>query len=119
MKEPATMKNILVTGANGQLGSEIKDISKSYSQWEFFFTDANTLDIRDKVAVEDFVKRNAISVVINCAAYTNVDEAESHIELSNAVNYLAVKNIVEVSVENNIKLIHVSTDYVFNGNTYN
>ncbi len=112
------VENILVTGANGQLGSEIKDVSKSYPQWEFFFTDADALDITDKFALENFVRQNHISAIINCAAYTNVDGAESEIELSDAVNHLAVRHIAEISKENNIKFVHISTDYVFKGNTY-
>ena len=112
------VENILVTGGNGQLGSEIKEVSKSYSKWNFFFHDANTLDITNKKVLEDFIKQNKISTLINCAAYTNVDEAESEITISNAVNHLAVQNIAEISKENNIKLVHISTDYVFKGNAH-
>jgi dTDP-4-dehydrorhamnose reductase len=112
------IENILVTGANGQLGSEIRKVSKGYSQWNFFFHDVNTLNITDKTALQDFIKQNKITSLINCAAYTKVDEAESELELSNSVNHLAVQNIAEISKENRVKLIHISTDYVFKGNAH-
>lgn len=108
-------ENILVTGANGQLGSEIRTVSKSYSQWNFFFHDVHTLNITDKRALQDFIEENNITTLINCAAYTKVDEAESELEISNTVNHLAVQNIAEISKENRVKLIHISTDYVFKG----
>jgi len=111
------MPNILVTGAKGQLGSEIKELS-SYSDATFFFTDADALDITDKKAIESFIEINQIDVIINCAAYTAVDKAEENEDLADKVNQQAVKYLAEVSKERDIKFIHVSTDYVFDGKNY-
>ena len=111
------MPNILVTGSYGQLGSEIKVLS-SNSDDTLFFTDANELDITDKKAIESFIETNQIDVIINCAAYTAVDKAEEDEELADKVNHLAVKYLAEVSCDRDIKLIHVSTDYVFDGKNY-
>ena len=109
--------NILVTGSNGQLGSEIQELS-SECAYNFFFTDRNNLDITDLNAVKEFVEKNAINAVINCAAYTAVDKAESDEVNANAVNHLAVKNLALIAKEKNIILIHVSTDYVFDGKNF-
>jgi len=109
--------NILVTGANGQLGSEIKELSQNY-KYNIFFTDVKLLDISDKKAVEDFIKQNSIDTIINCAAYTAVDKAEEEKELADKINHIAVKNLAEVSKEFDISLVHISTDYVFNGLGY-
>jgi dTDP-4-dehydrorhamnose reductase len=109
--------NILVTGSNGQLGSEIQELSSEYA-YNFFFTDRNNLDITDVNAVREFVEKNAINAVINCAAYTAVDKAETDEVNANAVNHLAVKNLALIAKEKNIILIHVSTDYVFDGKNF-
>ena len=109
------MIQVLVTGANGQLGSEIKLISEETSIYKFYFTDYNELDITNKTAVENFVNKHAIHIIINCAAYTNVDKAEDEWELSNSINHKAVENLATISKEKSIKLIHISTDYVFDG----
>ncbi len=111
------MSNILVTGSNGQLGSEIKELSYD-SDNVFFFTDADELDITDKKAIESFVEINKIDVIINCAAYTAVDKAEENETIADAVNHLAVKYLAEISKDRELKLIHVSTDYVFDGKNY-
>ncbi|MHB9056497.1 MAG: dTDP-4-dehydrorhamnose reductase [Paludibacteraceae bacterium] len=108
------MNKILITGSNGQLGSEIRKIS-SGSENEFFFTDVQELDITDLNAIENFVKENNIDIIVNCAAYTNVDKAEDNFELVDRINHLAVKNLANVSKKQNLTLIHVSTDYVFDG----
>ncbi|WP_172919182.1 dTDP-4-dehydrorhamnose reductase [Capnocytophaga canis] len=107
------MKNILVTGASGQLGSEIQHIENKIGN--YFFTDASDLDISDRKAVSDFVVKNNIEIVINCAAYTNVDKAEGDLQTANLINHIAVGNLAEVCKENNAVLIHISTDYVFGG----
>ena len=112
------MHNILVTGRNGQLGSEIKDLEKSYPKYSFYFTDIKELDITNKVAIEKFVIENEINSIINCAAYTAVDKAESEIELADKINHLAVKGIAEIAKKYHCKLIHISTDYVFDGTSY-
>lgn len=111
------MHNILVTGSNGQLGSEIRELSVEYQDY-FYFTDRNELDITNKDAVDDFCIQNSIDVIINCAAYTAVDKAEEDEANADKINHLAVKYLAEISKEKNIKLIHISTDYVFNGKNY-
>ena len=109
------MSKVLVTGANGQLGSEIKELASSD---EFYFTDSGSLDIADFDAVLEFIIENSIDVIINCAAYTAVDKAEEEIELADKINHLAVKNLAQIAKNNTIKLIHVSTDYVYDGKNY-
>jgi len=109
------MSNILVTGANGQLGSELKDLSSLYPNDTFIFTDVAELDICNHGTVKEFIVKNKINIIINCAVYTAVDKAEEQFELSNKINHLAVKNFASIAKEYNIKLIHVSTDYVFDG----
>lgn len=109
------MLNILVTGGNGQLGSELKEIAPDYQDYNFFFTDVKDLDITNHGAVECFIESNKINIIINCAAYTAVDKAESEPELADAINHLAVANFSEIAKKNNIKLVHISTDYVFDG----
>ncbi|MFY4844858.1 dTDP-4-dehydrorhamnose reductase [Aliarcobacter butzleri] len=109
--------NVLITGSNGQLGSEIKGLSSNYS-YNFFFTDRLNIDITNKDNIKDFCQTNNINVIINCAAYTAVDKAESDIENADLVNRKAVKKLAIVSNELNIKLIHISTDYVFDGKSF-
>jgi len=107
-------KKILVTGAEGQLGSEIKELSKNYA-FEFFFTEVEQLDITDKGAITNFVMENKIDNIINCAAYTAVDKAETEKDLADLINHRAVHNLAEIAVKYEIALIHISTDYVFDG----
>ena len=109
------MNNILVAGGNGQLGSEIKEIASSYSNYNFLFTDITDLDITDFKNVSDVISNNDINIIINCAAYTAVDRAESEPNLADKINHLAVQNFGKLAKTNNIKLIHISTDYVFDG----
>ena len=109
--------NILVTGSNGQLGSEIKELSSKY-EYNFFFTDRSNIDITNKDSIKTFCQTNSINTIINCAAYTAVDKAESDEVNADLVNRKAVKKLALVSSELNIKLIHISTDYVFDGKTY-
>ncbi|MBU0720072.1 dTDP-4-dehydrorhamnose reductase [bacterium] len=111
------MNNILVTGSNGQLGSEIKELSSEYP-YKFFFTDRDELDITDEKAIESFTENNNIDIIINCAAYTAVDKAESEQELADKINHLAVQYLADISKKKNIKLIHISTDYVFDGTNH-
>ncbi len=111
------MFNILVTGAGGQLGSEIKELSSSY-QYKFFFTDRDELDITDKNDISKFVEDNNIDIIINCAAYTAVDKAEENVDNANLINHQAVKYLAEIAKKESIKLIHISTDYVFDGENY-
>ena len=109
--------NVLVTGTNGQVGSEIKKLSVNYS-YNFFFTSRDTLDISNEENIKSFVKKNNINVIINCAAYTAVDKAEEEIEEADKINRKAVKKLAKISKENSIKLIHISTDYVFDGKNH-
>jgi len=111
------MHNVLVTGSNGQLGSEIIELSSEFEN-NYFFTDRVRLDISDEDAVKNYIAENSIDVIINCAAYTAVDKAEDDKDNADAINHLAVKYLAQISQDNNIKLIHVSTDYVFDGKNY-
>ncbi|MBQ2423816.1 MAG: dTDP-4-dehydrorhamnose reductase [Alistipes sp.] len=110
--------NILVTGANGQLGSEMRRVG-SVSPNNYIFTDIAELDITDSKAVLEFVADNKISVIVNCAAYTNVDKAEDDERTAEAINATAVRNLAEAAKSHNATLFHISTDYVFgtDGNT--
>ena len=112
------MNNILVTGGNGQLGSELREIAPNYQDYNFLFTDVKDLDITNHTAVAAFIKSNNINVIINCAAYTAVDKAEQQKDVANAINHLAVANFAQISKDKNIKLIHISTDYVFDGTNH-
>lgn len=107
--------NILVTGCYGQLGTELQKVAGNGCAHQWFFTDINTLDICDLNAVERYFAANGIEVCINCAAYTAVDKAEDEPELAAKVNVEAPKNLAECCQRHNALLIHVSTDYVFNG----
>ena len=108
------IETILVTGCNGQLGSELKNLSFKKIN-TFFFTDSNNLDITKKNIVEDFIIKNNIKTIINTAAYTDVNKAEVEIKRANEINAEGVKNLVELSEKYNCKLIHYSTDYVYDG----
>lgn len=110
--------NILVTGANGQLGNCMRNAAKD-SQDNYIFTDVAELDITDAGAVADMVKDNDIKVIVNCAAYTNVDKAETDVALAEKLNAIAVDNLAQAVKANDGTLIHISTDYVFGGDPYN
>lgn len=110
--------NILVTGANGQLGKCIRNASVGSAD-NYIFTDVSELDITDSDAVITMVKDKDIKVVVNCAAYTNVDKAESDEALAENLNAVAVDNLAKAVKANDGTLIHVSTDYVFGGDPYN
>ncbi|MFZ4582290.1 MAG: dTDP-4-dehydrorhamnose reductase, partial [Paludibacter sp.] len=112
------MMNVLVTGSNGQLGNEIRVVSAKYPKLNYIFTDVAELDICDKAALETFVKANAVNAIVNCAAYTAVDKAEDDVELCYKINRDAVRNIAEVAVTYELKVIHISTDYVFDGTSH-
>jgi dTDP-4-dehydrorhamnose reductase len=107
---------VLVTGASGQLGRSLNHLAnKSNLHNQFFFATREHLDLLNFKNVRLFVEKNKFDVIINCAAYTSVDKAEVEIEEANLVNNLAVKNISKIAKDNCIKLIHISTDYVFDG----
>ena len=108
-------QTILITGANGQLGSEIRSLSASYPQYKFIFTDYQELSIIDKNAIEIFFAENKIDCCINCAAYTAVDKAETELELANQINGIAVGYLAEACKKYYALFVHISTDYVFDG----
>jgi len=110
------MSRVLVTGADGQLGSELQAIQNEYPSLKLFFAGKNILDITDKNSIATFCIENRIDAIINCAAYTAVDKAEDQQLLAETVNHKAVDSLAKVSKKLKIKLVHISTDYVFNGN---
>lgn len=109
--------NILVTGSKGQLGSELKELSSNY-EYNFFFTTRLDIDITDKESIKSYCEKNSINVIINCAAYTAVDKAEGDSQNADLVNRKAVKKLSLICKELNIKLVHISTDYVFDGKNF-
>ena len=111
-------KRILITGANGQLGSEMRRLGE-VSPNTYIYTDVAELDITNGDAVAAFVKENAVDIIVNCAAYTNVDKAESDEATAELINATAVENLAKAMKVVNGTLFHISTDYVFGneGNT--
>ena len=112
------MKNILITGANGQLGNEMRVLSEENKEYTYFFTDVAELDICNEQAVMDFVKANHIQVIVNCAAYTAVDKAEENIEFCTKLNADAVGYLAKAAEANQAEFIQISTDYVFDGTAH-
>ena len=110
--------NILVTGANGQLGNEMRIVSKGSSD-RYIFTDVDELDITNCEAVSKCVKENDIKIIVNCAGYTNVEKAEDEETTAELLNAKAVEYMAKICKENDVTLIHISTDYVFGGNDGN
>ena len=108
-------KKILVTGSNGQLGQSVKEISGNYPNLDFTFVSRNELDITNQSAIVDYFNANQFYAVINCAAYTAVDLAESEIEAARLVNATATKYLANATADQEIPFIHISTDYVFDG----
>ncbi|WP_200778668.1 dTDP-4-dehydrorhamnose reductase [Flavobacterium segetis] len=111
------MKKILVTGANGQLGSELRQIAVNKTQFNWVFTDYQELDLCDLAHLEQKIAVINPKLIINCAAHTAVDKAESEVELSDVLNHQAVAIMASWSQANDCKMIHISTDYVFDGNS--
>ena len=109
------MKQVLVTGANGQLGNSIKRISTNFKDLKFVFTDVADLDITSSEEVNTFFESNALDYCINCAAYTAVDKAEEEVDKAFLINATAVKNLAEACQTTGAVLIHISTDFVFDG----
>ena len=112
------MKNILITGANGQLGNEMRVLSAENKEYTYFFTDVAELDICDAQAILGFVKANDINVIVNCAAYTAVDQAEDNVELCTKLNADAVGYLAQAAEANGAEFIQISTDYVFDGTAH-
>ncbi len=109
---------ILVTGAYGQLGSEIKVISIQFPNWQFLFTDVDSLDITSEKDVEQFIKETQPDFLINCAAYTAVDKAETDVENAAKINAVAPGILAKAAKNISAKIIHISTDYVFSGEAF-
>ena len=109
------MKKILVTGGNGQLGSELRVLSITYPQFDWVFTDYQELDLCDLEHLSTHLSKIQPQYIINCAAHTAVDKAESEGELSDLLNHQAVGVLAKWSAANDCKFIHISTDYVFDG----
>ena len=107
--------NVLITGANGQLGNEMRVLASKNSQHSYFFTDVQELDICNELAVQAFVRENSINMIVNCAAYTAVDKAEDEKELCDKLNHIAPGYLAKAAEANGASLIHISTDYVFDG----
>lgn len=112
------MTTILITGSKGQLGNEMQQAAPRFPQFTFIYTDVDELDICNKIALDNFVKANEVNFIVNCAAYTAVDKAEDDVELCYKINAEAVRNIGEVATANGVKVVHLSTDYVFDGTNY-
>ena len=112
------MKNILITGANGQLGNEMRVISVEYPEYAYFFTDVEELNICNEQVVMDFVEDHKIHVIVNCAAYTAVDNAEDNVELCTKLNADAVGYLAKAAEANGAEFIQISTDYVFDGTAH-
>lgn len=110
--------NILVTGANGQLGNSMR-LAAGKSDDRYIFTDVAELDITDAAAVAGMVRDNGIEVIVNCAAYTNVDKAETDAATAELLNSVAVRNLADAARDNGAVLVHISTDYVFGGSSGN
>ena len=109
-------QNILITGANGQLGNCLRDLAAEYQErYLFFYTDVEELDITDAAAIDRYVTDNQIHVIINAAAYTAVDKAEDDVDMAYKLNRDAVRNLAEVARTHDCLLVHISTDYVFSG----
>ena len=112
------MKNILITGANGQLGNEMRVLSAEYPEYSYFFTDVEELNICNEQAVMDYVEDHQIHVIVNCAAYTAVDKAEEDVELCTKLNADAVGYLAKAAEAFGAEFIQISTDYVFDGTAH-
>ena len=112
------LQTILVTGCAGQLGQSIQSIAAGYPDFEFVFANRQGLDLNDETSIAKFFENQTFDIIINCAAHTAVDKAESEPELANQVNHLAVQKLARIVKEHSSKLIHISTDYVFSGKQY-
>ena len=107
---------VLVTGAAGQLGLSLNHlVDQNKSNHQFIFATRELLDLSDFKFIRNFIKKNQFDVIINCAAYTHVEKAESEKDKADLVNHLSVNNLAEIANDSGIKLIHISTDYVFDG----
>jgi dTDP-4-dehydrorhamnose reductase len=110
-----TPMNVLITGSNGQLGNEIRVLANEHDRHTYFFTDIAELDICDEQAVSAYMTGNRIDVIVNCAAYTAVDNAEDNREACNRINNFAAGNLARAAQTRGAAMVHISTDYVFDG----
>lgn len=113
--------SILVTGANGQLGRELQKAAnlQNYPKFNFIFRDVETLDITDKAQISAFINKYNINIIINAAAYTAVDKAETEADFAYSINESGAANLADIAREYDLLLIHISTDYVFDGTSKN
>jgi len=109
--------NVVVTGSKGQLGLELESLGQQFPNFKLFCTDKFSLNILNIEEAEQYVLKNKIDVMVNCAAYTDVNKAEEELEIADEVNHLAVRNLGLIAKKHHLKLIHISTDYVFDGNS--
>lgn len=109
------MSRLLITGKNGQLGSELQDLQHNYPQYEMIFVDREEMDLSNSEQIIEVLNDQKPGIIINAGAYTAVDKAETEQELCDLINHKAVKTMGEWAAKNNAKIIHISTDYVFNG----
>ena len=109
--------NVLITGSKGQLGLELENLGHQFPDFNLFCTDKFSLNILSFEETEQYVLKNKIDVMVNCAAYTDVNKAEDEFEMADEVNHLAVRNLGLIAKKHHLKLIHISTDYVFDGNS--
>lgn len=112
------MKNILITGCNGQLGNEMQILAAEHPEYNYYFTDVKELDITDKVAVEEYVAANKVDCIVNCAAYTAVDKAETDEKRADMLNSTAPGYLAEAINKQGGCMVHISTDYVFDGSAH-
>ena len=110
------MSKILVTGAEGQLGQCFQEVAKEYPKYKLFFESKKTLDITKKESLYKAYHQDPFDGIINCAAYSNVDQAEIEIEKTYKINEFGVQNLVAFAEKKNLFIVHFSTDYVFEGN---
>lgn len=112
------MKKILITGSNGQLGLSLKKVFGRDEELKVRYTDIDTFDITNRAVIDRFIYDNNFDIIINCAAYTSVDKAESENLIAAAINTEAVGRLAQAAARNRVKLLHISTDYVFSGENY-
>ena len=108
---------LLITGKNGQLGSELQDLQQAYPQFEMIFVDREQMDLSNEEQIKEALEKVKPDLIVNAGAYTAVDKAETEKELCDKINHVAVQNMGEWASKNNTKIIHISTDYVFDGNS--
>jgi dTDP-4-dehydrorhamnose reductase len=112
------MSKVLVTGSNGQVGSELRALSSQYPQYEFTFSDRSSLDLSQIESIETFFSQHTFDFIINCAAFTSVDKAETESQMADLLNHQVIEALAKIAKKNKISLIHLSTDYVFDGKNF-